>query len=51
MFTKHLEPLFFTYLKDKTYAVRDVGVKKLKVSVDLEIKFILILIRKKIILL
>lgn len=30
MFTKHLEPLFFTYLKDKTYAVRDVGVKKLK---------------------
>ena len=38
MFTKHLEPLYFTYLKDKTYAVRDVGVKKLKVSFEVEIK-------------
>lgn len=30
VFNKYLENIYFTFLKDKTYAVRELGLKKLK---------------------
>ena len=42
IFSKHLEPLFFNFLKDKAYAIRDLGVLKIKVIFIILQKFLIL---------